>query len=188
MHIQKWFSLSPFFDEEKVDKILEITKTSQLMKAGTLSKGGKFRFTPFARNCKSGWIHEEPNNIWLFSEILNAVDEINKRTLKFDLRECSIEPLQYLEYGPLQFYNRHVDNGADQVACRKYSVSIQLSHPSDYLGGKLKIFGQGQSPYAPRERGSMAIFPSHILHQARPVWFGKRKVLVAWIRGKTTLS
>jgi len=187
MHIQKWFQLRDFYSEEKVDQLIEITKQAEL-EAGGVIKDGKSVISRRGRNCMSGWIHKTEDNVWVFADILRAVEEVNKRTLKFDLTDCSIEPLQYLEYGPFQFYGEHVDNGADRVSTRKYSVSLQLSHSRDYWGGNLRIKGDGQSPYAPRERGSMAIFPSHLQHQARPVWLGKRKVIVAWIRGKTPLS
>ena len=187
MHIQKWFQLRNFFDDDKVDQIIQLTKKAQMNRGGVIIDS-KSVIRRLGRNCMSGWIHKTDDNVWVFAEILKAVEEVNKRTLKFDLEGCSIEPLQYLEYGPFQFYNEHVDNGADQVSTRKYSVSLQLSDSKDYWGGNLQIKGDGQSPYAPRERGSMAIFPSHLQHQARPVWLGKRKVIVAWIRGKTPLS
>jgi len=187
MHIQKWYALHNFFDDEKVERILDLTKSTNMIRAGVVQDGMRIT-SRRQRNCKSGWIQQDINSKWLFDEIGKAVRNVNDRTLKFDLADAQIEPLQYLEYGPLEFYGEHVDNGADPVSCRKYSVSIQLSHPKEYWGGYLKIRGEGQSPYAPRERGSMAVFPSHLLHQARPVWLGKRKVLVAWIRGKTPLS
>lgn len=188
MHIQKWFALHNFFKEPMLKEITKLTDVVTLNKATVITQNGS-RIKQFIhRNCKSGWIHRDDKSDWLFKEILHCVTEINKRSLKFDLEGCEMESLQYLEYGPFQFYKSHVDNGSDAVASRKYSVSIQLSDERDYVGGKLTIRGEGQSPYAPRGRGSMAVFPSHLLHQARPVWFGKRKVLVAWIRGKKPLS
>ena len=187
MHIQKWFALHNFFDEKNLAEITKLTDDVALTKARLISKNGKSLRNFLQRNCLSGWIHRDDKSDWLFKEIIHCVNEVNNRTLKFDLQDGEIESLQYLEYGPFQFYNQHVDNGSDNVAARKYSVSIQLSDENDYVGGNLTIRGEGQSRYAPRGRGSIAIFPSHLLHQARPVWIGKRKVIVAWIRGKKPL-
>tara|TARA_B110000037_G_scaffold198785_1_gene237979 strand:+ start:39 stop:605 length:567 start_codon:yes stop_codon:yes gene_type:complete len=188
MHIQKWFALHDFFKEPQLEEITKLTTEVTLNKASVMGKKGSSLKNFLARNCKSGWIHRDLQSDWLFKEILTCVHEINKRTLKFDLQDCEIESLQYLEYGPFQFYRSHTDNGADGIATRKYSVSIQLSDENDYVGGNLTINGEGQARYAPRGRGSIAVFPSHLVHQARPVWIGKRKVLVAWIRGKKPLS
>ena len=159
MHIQKWFALHNFFDEKNLAEITKLTDDVALTKARVISKNGKSLRNFLQRNCLSGWIHRDAKSDWLFKEITNCVNEVNNRTLKFDLQDA-----------------------------RKYSVSIQLSDENDYVGGNLTIRGEGQSRYAPRGRGSIAVFPSHLLHQAKPVWIGKRKVIVAWIRGKKPLS
>src|SRR5210317_1601472 len=110
---------------------------------------------------------------------------LNDRWLNFDLNG-EIEALQYLEYGFGQFYNWHTDSGHYEVATRKLTCIIQLSDPSDYVGGRLQIDSQTHLPngnfvkYAPKARGTAIIFPSHLRHIARPVLLGRRKALVAW--------
>lgn len=185
MHIQQWFS-APLFDEEQCERIVKICKSDvPTTKAQVITDGSSIDQI-FSRNCKSGWLFEEQKNQWIFDAIKKAIIDINDRTFRFEVDH--MEPLQYLEYGPLQFYNKHVDNGDDAVATRKLSAVIQLSDPKDYLGGSLAIDSNCALRHAPRGRGRVVIFPSHLPHKANPVWIGKRKVLVAWIRGTKPLS
>ena len=185
MHIQQWFKLPSFFSDAECDEIIKYGRDSTLHFASVLDTSGlAARLT---RNVKSNWIaHDKPNVTWLFDKVESCIRKVNDRTLKFELDH--LESLQYLEYGPLQFYNTHVDNGADVVATRKYTAIIQLSHPMASSGGNLRIHSMNKERHAPRERGSVVIFPSHLPHRAKPVWYGKRKVLVAWMRGTNTLS
>ena len=114
MHIQKWYALHNFFDDEKVERILDLTKSTNMIRAGVVQDGMRIT-SRRQRNCKSGWIQQDINSKWLFDEIGKAVRNVNDRTLKFDLTDAQIEPLQYLEYGPLEFYGEHVEIGRAHV-------------------------------------------------------------------------
>jgi PKHD-type hydroxylase len=186
MHVQQWFQIPNLFDEEQLAKVDEHLSDMILEKGGVVDDfKGKFQ-SLMSRNCKAGWLYADETNEWLFQKIIKAITDVNDRTFKFELDH--VEPLQYLEYGFGQFYNKHVDNGADSVATRKITMVIQLSDPKDYVGGGLTIDSMARTRHAPRGRGSVAIFPSHLPHKANPVWIGKRKALVAWMRGKKPLS
>ena len=184
MHIQKYTPVEPCFSMSMCDRIQRLCDTIQTEDAKTLHKSGSKRQSS-VRRCKSGWLHMDSNNGWLFKEIWGLTNNVNSALYGFEIDE--IESLQYLEYGPLNFFRWHTDNGADRVGTRKLSVIIQLSEPSEYVGGQLQIKAQEPNVPPPKARGSVTIFPSHLLHRATPVWLGKRKVLVAWIRGKQTL-
>lgn len=185
MHIQQWYALHDAFKPEEIDQMQALTDNLSVEEADVIRGGVSFR-NLLSRNCKSGWLFEEPENEWLFARITDLIARVNDRTFRFEIDH--IEPLQYLEYGFGQFYNKHVDNGDDEVATRKLTMIIQLSDKSEYLGGRTSIDSMAKSRHAPRERGSVAIFPSHLPHKAHPVWYGKRKALVAWARGKRPLS
>lgn len=188
MHINQWFSAIELLSPSDCDKVLALCENIEVDQARVLSASSALT-QRFARNCKSGWLLKSSDNEWLYNRITNFVLNVNKRTLKFDLSGGEVEQLQYLEYGFGQFYDWHTDNGNDAVANRKWTVVIQLSDPDDYLGGNLQIYSDkpGQR-LAPRWRGAAAVFPSHLRHKAHPVWLGKRKALVAWLRGKNPLS
>jgi PKHD-type hydroxylase len=66
---------------------------------------------------------------------------------------------------------------------RKISVTVQLSHPDEYVGGDLQ-FNLGQQMTAPRIQGAAVIFPSFYLHRVTPVVKGTRKSFVLWVGGE----
>ena len=173
------------FEGHELDKINQHVKDIDMWQADVLKDGASIKQL-FARNCKSGWMYTTPENEWLFTKVIDLMTRVNDRTFQFEIDH--IEPLQYLEYGFGHYYNKHVDNGDAGVATRKLTMIIQLSHSNEYIGGKTSIDSMSSTRHAPRGRGSVAIFPSHLPHKAHPVWYGKRKVLVAWMRGKKPLS
>jgi PKHD-type hydroxylase len=141
------------------------------------------------------------NDIWrgLYGDVLEQVHRSNSNLWKFDLKQLR-ERFQYTEYHASEngHYDWHVDVGNDDATSyRKISVTIQLSHPDEYEGGDLQIFessddfisereDKSQIPYRVVDRGlgTMAIFPSYVVHRVTPVTKGVRKSLVLWVGGK----
>lgn len=190
-HIQQ-FTWTEMFDEDECDTLVDLAKKRESISGGVLAVKPSWR-DRLARNCKVTWLGADPETAWAFMRIRDRVMRINDRWLKFNL-DGEMETLQYLDYGMGNFYNWHVDNGSDVVATRKLTCVIQLSDPDDYKGGRLELDSQTHLPngtyvkHAPKHRGTAIIFPSHIRHVARPVWWGKRKAVVAWFHGKETLK
>jgi len=108
------------------------------------------------------------------------------------------------------FYTWHTDSGlvgmphdTDTGMIRKLSITIQLSDPDDYEGGRfewlepagcfdnlrsvdntIQLDNMKQSaPYSAKTRGSIIIFPSDVHHQVTPVTRGTRESLVGWLLG-----
>ena len=189
IHQFTWFDL---FSQDECDDICNLVGSSPMSKGQVLSVKTSLK-DKLARNCKLSWLYRDQDNSWIHDKIQNRVEHLNERWLNFDLNG-EMEALQYLEYGFGQFYNWHTDSGHEKVATRKLTCIIQLSDPSDYLGGRLQVNSHTQAPngqfvkFAPRSRGTAIVFPSHLMHLARPVWMGKRKALVAWFRGNDTLK
>jgi len=183
LHQFTWFNL---FDQDECDSVCRFMSQQPTMAGKVLSRKPSLR-DRLARNCKLAWIPMDAQSSWMFLKIRDQVMHLNERWLNLDLNG-EVEALQYLEYGFGQFYNWHTDSGHNEVATRKLTCIIQLSDPSDYVGGKLQIDSQTHLPngdfvkYAPRARGTAIVFPSHLNHIARPVWWGRRKALVAWFR------
>ena len=65
---------------------------------------------------------------------------------------------------------------------RKISFPVQLSDPSDYEGVDFGIHNQ-KLPDWHKEKGTVLVFPSYMLHKVNPVTKGIRRSLVAWFEG-----
>jgi PKHD-type hydroxylase len=186
------FTWGSIFSEEECDTICSTASDYTRGKGQVLTNGTGGIKDLLARNCELAWIPNSTNTAWMYMRINEFVQAVNEQWLNFEL-DGRMEALQYLEYGFGQFYGWHQDNGSDAVATRKLTAVIQLSDPSDYIGGSTKIDSQTFTENgkfvdrAPKARGSITIFPSHLRHFATPVFWGRRKALVAWFHGSRPL-
>lgn len=136
------------------------------------------------RRSKVAWIYPDicPNN--LGNQILESFKKINEEIYKFDL--LGTESWQYTVYDQTNSgtYNWHIDtNRIDENNIRKLSVSILLSDPNEFEGGKLLLNLQGNIIVAEERQGRAIFFPSWIPHCVTPVTKGTRKSLVIWAHG-----
>ena len=110
------------------------------------------------------------------------VMEANDTMWNFDLLGYH-DSLQYTTYyGGGGHYDWHTDVGPG-MANRKLSVVVQLTDPTEYTGGELNLNGGQGIIAAPKEKNTVIIFPSFVLHRVTPVLTGTRKSLVTWIAG-----
>lgn len=129
------------------------------------------------------WLEEDDETAWLHQRIWSLVTAINNGTYSFDISGFS-DKLQYAVYHSSErgHFDWHIDQGP-KGAYRKISLTLQLSHPSEYEGGDL-VFNTGQKiEAAPRERGFLVAFPSYTQHRVMPVTAGVRRSLVIWVTG-----
>lgn len=114
-----------------------------------------------------------------------------------------------------QFFTTHRDCRPtlnmikNRVSMRKISLSIQLSSPLEYGGGNLEVAETYSSPdilnhpqieklvdtmpqsdfrhrfKTIKNKGSLTIFTSFHLHESTPLEWGKRDVLVGFMRGES---
>lgn len=108
------------------------------------------------------------------------------------------------------FYTWHTDSSPvgtihdeNHGMIRKLSVTIQLSDPDDYEGGRFEWLEPGgafdnlrsidntiyldnirqSAPFSAKTKGSIIVFPSDVHHQVTPVTRGTRESLVGWLMG-----
>lgn len=119
----------------------------------------------------------------LESHVVGPARLVNDHHYSFELTGVlphdSIALLRY-EHGQGGHFALHRDLGP-AFSTRKLSLSVQLSDPTDYLGGDL-IFPYADAK-APRGIGTLAVFPSYLPHAVSPVTGGCRYALVGWIHG-----
>jgi len=147
-----------------------------------------------ARKAEIAWIYPAPETLWIFDRLAEAVAVANARHFGFDLDGLN-EGLQFTEYTPGDHYRAfHQDRGASRgknLACRKLSFMLELSHPDAFQGGNFEILN-GKKPERPNDTlvrsaqmGRVIIFPSFLLHRVTPIKSGRRETIVGWVSGPT---
>lgn len=120
---------------------------------------------------------------WFFELICGVAERATEEAYGIELSGITRAP-QYVEYregwGEFGWHNDY-SHGLPQ-APRKLTVILQLSDPTDYEGGLLQVMGNDIETM-PRERGSIIVFPSILVHRVTPVTSGIRRALVSWIAG-----
>ncbi len=145
---------------------------------GNEEEGGE---NPDSRQCEISWI---PEIDWV-STIFNHYFHIaNREIWEYDVTE--LESVQVTKYDKNHFYGWHSDYGTsgDKDLTRKLSMSIVLTDPEDYSGGKLQFIDyMGKVQSIPKERGTVVVFDSRTPHRVTPVLRGQRLSLVSWMTG-----
>jgi len=124
------------------------------------------------------------NNAWIFQRCSDAVLSLNRQFFEYDINK-----LESLQYGEYHFDTRgHFDRHVDALyrtfgSFRKLSFSIQLTDPKTYQGGDLLLHYGPEPDIAPKDIGTMIMFPSTMLHEVTPVTQGVRSSLVGWVLG-----
>lgn len=162
----------------EIDKIFDISK-KYIFQNGKINK----QLNTSYRNSKIKWIPQNDETKWLYNKIRNFVKEANSISWNFDLIGFG-EDIQIGEYNSKDkgHYDWHLDIGKNSIN-RKISISIQLSDPNDYEGGELEFKIGKNIIKAPKEKGTVILFPSYLLHRVTSVIKGKRVSLVLWISG-----
>ena len=146
------------------------------------NSGGGGAVNAQARRSEVDWLDNTPDTKWVFDKFADVALRLNAEHYRFDLTGFG-EPLQLTHYDQADngMYGWHQDYGGG--ISRKLSMSMQLTDPSEYEGGDLQIMTSGTPMTLRKQRGFIAVFPSHVLHQVTPVTQGSRQSLVAWVSG-----
>lgn len=118
---------------------------------------------------------------WLTTRIAWLSSWANTHLYEFAVTGLD-EDFQLLRYETGDFFTWHLDCGSGAESTRKLSMSIQLSAPEDYDGGRLEFAVDPRPPMAGLQ-GAAIIFPSYLAHRITPLTRGTRDCLVAWAHG-----
>lgn len=178
---EDWCWNTNVFTDKEIERIIIIGKRLRPKRAGTGDRGEDCLDH---RRSFVSWIGANSETEWIFRKITDVVKQNNQQFWNFDLDK--IEKLQFTHYLSSEegTYHAHVDPTPWSLPHnRKLSMSLQLSDPNDYEGGELLLHLSNNPTVISKQKGLMAFFPSHTLHEVTPVTRGERYSLVAWIHG-----
>ena len=172
-------SIAPhLFTREECEQIVTLAKAEGIVKGGT----GEAMETSAVRDSEICFLWPDENTAWIFQRLEHLTNQMN-RSYQFDLKGF-FEGVQVARYtaGSGGHYDWHMDLGTGPFSARKLSLSVQLSDPQNYEGGKLEFTSATLQDEA-RLQGAAIIFPAFMTHQVKPVSSGERWSMVCWISG-----
>jgi PKHD-type hydroxylase len=158
---------------------------------GTIGRpdAGVDRIDAPVRSCETAVV---PDGL-LLARVEAVARWVNDQCFGFRLDGLSAaDPAAVIRYRQGDHFAWHPDIGAlgTPSARRKLSFTLQLSDPSSYEGGDLEL-GVHHLTGSPtdtlrahvRAQGTLALFPSFLVHRVTPVRVGVRHAIVGWLHG-----
>lgn len=167
------------FLPHEISKILQFWDDEKTIKA-TLSGDQEYRDE--LRKSSVMFIDDTPEFKWIYDRLAGIAMQSNNERYWFDLLGFHQE-LQLTRYSEGDFFDWHLDFGAGEISARKLSITVQLSDPDEYEGGDLQFMINQKIVTAPREKGTIVVFPSFIIHRVTPITKGTRQSIVGWVSG-----
>jgi PKHD-type hydroxylase len=178
--VYDWASGDKIFSKEECETIISYGGTT-FEKGSILLNGGE-HLNPEIRDSEVSWVHPSEDTKWLFLRLSEVIEQINAKYFGFDLLGI-LEGIQLTKYeAPSGFYCGHIDKLFGRVV-RKLSITVQLSDPTSYEGGELRLILSKDPQVMDKSLGKLIAFPSYVLHEVTPVTKGTRYSLVAWVAG-----
>jgi PKHD-type hydroxylase len=173
-----FFAIEDALDPVACDAAIALGESAGLQAAPVYGAGAQGAVDRSARNVDSALIARASAD-WLFDR-LDALFAEAGAALGIAVDPLS-EPVQVLRYATGGHFQRwHSDAGMDLGTRRLISVSIELSEPGAYEGGRLEVVPDTVGKPRTMERGGAQFFPSRAIHRVTPVTAGTRWALVAW--------
>ncbi len=167
------------FLPHEIDKITKFWEADKTFKA-TMS--GNKANTDRLRKSLVMFIDTTTENDWIYNKLAALAINCNSERYDFDLLGFHQE-LQLTRYSEGDFFDWHLDFGSGEISTRKLSLTVQLSDPNEYEGGDLQFRINNEIVNAPREKGTIVVFPSFIMHRVTPITKGTRQSIVGWVSG-----
>lgn len=176
--VNSWAYWEKAFTKEECEQIIEIGTSKNQTKAEIQTGVSKQ-----IRKSEIAWLYPGPELDWAYRRMTDIITNLNERFFQFDLFGAT-EGFQFTKYtAPGGKYEKHIDSLPGGVV-RKLSFTLQLSEPESYKGGELCLHLGNNPEVIKKDQGYVALFPSYVLHEVRPVTEGVRYSLVSWVTGK----
>jgi predicted 2-oxoglutarate/Fe(II)-dependent dioxygenase YbiX len=140
------------------------------------------------RIVKAGWVHREGYE-WLYTAVRVKAAELNETHFGVNIIGI-LDDISFMRYEADESggerhgkFSWHSDIGSGYTNMRKLSMIVGLSDPSEYEGGELKLFINGELNVGKLKKGEVVVFPSFVQHCVTPVTKGVRQTLVVFVSG-----
>ena len=177
----------PLFTPEQCQLVIKKGLSSKAEKAnigmGTTDSNKAQGIDEATRKSTVSWIsfNDMPE---MYQEIRMTLGRANNNHFGFDGITMA-EPAQFTEYkSDGGHYGWHMDSdviGKNQPPIRKISMTIPLVPETDFDGGQLEFYKEGN--VLPLKQGQAVFFASFLQHRLLPVTRGTRYSLVQWFTG-----
>jgi PKHD-type hydroxylase len=178
-HFVEYVSYNGLLLPHEIDRILSLWKQEETVQAEV---SGASKYKEELRKSSVMHLDYKKDHEWLFERLATAAQKTNAERYGFDLSGFQ-QGMQLTRYGKGDFFDWHLDFGAGEISDRKLSLTVQLSDPDEYEGGDLEFMINQNVVKAPREKGTVIVFPSFIMHRVTPITKGVRQSIVAWASG-----
>ncbi len=177
-------TIEPIFTPEQCNIISELGRSMPPQNAQVGSPNGGTQDTK-TRVSHISWIpFKHPNSIPMYEKLEDVMHKTNRNHFGFQNMAIN-EQAQYTEYPEGGFYDWHMDcdlTMEKEPPVRKISMTLVLSHESEFEGGGLELWKSGN--IVRPQQGHAVFFASFINHRVVPVTKGLRKSLVMWFGGE----
>lgn len=167
----------PLLSFSQVNKLIDRSKENTFT-AGVLKNDGSTGKS-LGRRSTLTWLRDSETE---FSDVFMDVNLALQVTAdRYGFKINPVEAMQLTTYDRGGLYRWHYDNAIPGDK-RLLSISIELQQAT--FGGGISFLPMSGNFWEGREHcgdvGSATIFPTYLLHQANPVWWGQRIALIAW--------
>jgi PKHD-type hydroxylase len=175
-----------FLNADEINKILNYPEWLNTKDAyvGVGEKQGVI--DKHVRRSNVNWLDLNQETAWLWERLSHVVAEVNSQYFQFNLTGC-YEPIQLGIYKESDqgHYDWHTDAcPMDTNTPRKLSMTLLLSDPSEFEGGKFQVKTSNDDIQTLEMiKGRAWFLPSYMLHRVTPVTKGIRRSLVLWVGG-----
>lgn len=158
-----YFSIPSFINGQTIDKSMRDSEVRFMQYNSSNS---------FVRK----WLEHMSNEYAQFFPYSNELE----RT-KHSMGSLVPEPVQVTTYRMNNFYDWHVDGGAQDA--RHMTIIAQLTDSAEYEGGDFQIEDLTLPPFT-RSKGTVLLMKPHLKHRVTPVTKGVRNSMITWFRNE----
>lgn len=172
-----------FLHAHEINAVKEIAQNFSYQDARI--QGGNSDQNIILRQSQIKWLEWNNANWWLYTKLMNKVDELNTMLWNFELYGIN-EFIQYSEYVGDQssrgHYDWHIDVGNEGLSSnRKLTIECVLN--GDYNGGEFSLLMGPSENKVKLSAGDAVVYPSFLLNKIYPVISGTRNSIVSWVGG-----